>query len=252
MQKRHIVYNIQGMGQDVVSSPQNTTMAYSIKNMRLTPTKNSNALELTTERGTKPIYIEEDNFPANVKILGYCTLQQYLVLFLKGEKIFDNNSHWVGGPDYIYRLEQQDNDTYISKCLFEGDLNFDEDSIIEATSYYENTDVQKVYWVDGINQPRLINIINDYGSYFGGKYTKFDFLQEVFYSTSSNIPSSARIKAKKLYTGGNFTSGVIQYAYSLYSMNSQETPLLDITSLNYITHYDREVLQMNNVVALLK
>jgi hypothetical protein len=42
--------------------------------MRLTPTKNSNALELTTERGTKPIYIEEDNFPTNVKILGYCTL----------------------------------------------------------------------------------------------------------------------------------------------------------------------------------
>ena len=210
MQKRHIVYNIQGMGQDVVSSPQNTNMAYSIKNMRLTPTKDSNALELTTERGTQLINVDGDDFPSNATVIGYCTLQEYLVLFIKADKLYDTQTPpvWNGGPDYIYRLKQVDTnsdgviDSYESVKLFEGDLNFNINSNIEATSYFENSNVQKVYWVDGINQPRMINIHcdDDFTSItdFSGEYTKFDFLQAVL-----RPRSSARIFARKIYTGGN-------------------------------------------------
>lgn len=266
MQKRHIVYNIQGMGQDVVSSPQNTTMAYEIKNMRLTPTGDSNALELTTERGTQKIqFVEIPEGPNGTKlseiqdatVIGYCIIQNYIILFIKGDYIYDGQNNIIGGPDYIYRLQQW-NGKYKSKLLFEGNLNFDVSWEIEATSYFENTKIQKVYWVDGRNQPRVINI---YGKEdddpftenptfpkigIGSPedvYTEFDFLQEVLTNeedpVTHHIGSSARIKAKKIYTGGNFTSGVIQYAYSLYTNNSQETPLIDTTSLLYITHNDR-------------
>ena len=238
MQKRHIVYNIQGMGQDVVSSPQNTNMAYSIKNMRLTPTKDSNALELTTERGTQLINIEEDSFPDNATVIGYCTLQEYLVLFIKADEI-TSPSH--KGPDYIFRLEQIDTngdgifDSYESVCLFDGRLNFDIDSHIEATACFENENVQKIYWVDGVNQPRMINIVGQSVHMTNSNvYTGYDFLQKVLKTNSA-----AKIKAKKLYTSGIFTSGVIQYAYSLYNLNQQETPIIDTTSLLYITQYNR-------------
>ena len=122
-------------------------MAYSIKNMRLTPTKDSNALELTTERGTYPIDVDGDLFPDNATVIGYCTLQEYLVLFIKADKLYNSSNIWNGGPDYIYRLKQVDSDSdgifdsYESIKLFEGDLNFDINSNIEATSYFENSNV---------------------------------------------------------------------------------------------------------------
>jgi hypothetical protein len=36
-----------------------------------------------------------------------------------------------------------------------------------------------------------------------------------------------------------FHAGVIQYAYSFFNENAQETPVIDVTPLYYIAHEDR-------------
>jgi hypothetical protein len=40
-------------------------------------------------------------------------------------------------------------------------LNFDKDHLIETTYFIENFNCIKVYWVDGLNNPRVINIITE-------------------------------------------------------------------------------------------
>jgi len=39
-----------------------------------------------------------------------------------------------------------------------GNLHFSPLHPIEAIASYENANIQKVYWTDGNNQPRMINI----------------------------------------------------------------------------------------------
>jgi hypothetical protein len=67
--------------------------------------------------------------------------------------------------DRIYRITLNSNEfeegvTEII-LLYEGNkLEFDTDHLIDAIPYYETELIQKVYWIDGKNQPRVINIAN--------------------------------------------------------------------------------------------
>ena len=229
MQKRQIAFNFKGIAQDAINGSVNSQFAYKITNMRISASKNSNVLQLTTEKGTASLRIDQtsDMFIEDSIYLGHCVINNYVVIFVTSA---------IG--DYIYRLDFKNhaiNDDCKIKIIFHGDLGFDQNHRIESIGVYENENIQKVYWIDGKNQPRVINIVNEYGdNSINTIYTGFDFMQRVL-----DRDSSARIKVEKIYTGGMFTSGVIQYGYSLYKLNSQETPIIDITSLCYITNKDR-------------
>ena len=91
------------------------------------------------------------NFNSNDTLLGYSVINQYLVLFITNE---------ITKTDSIYRVTVGDStDSYweITK-ICSGNLNFNVNNPIEALSNYESEDIIKVFWVDGINQPRFINI----------------------------------------------------------------------------------------------
>ena len=60
--------------------------------------------------------------------------------------------------DRIYKLWFNGEKMY-GELLYEGHLNLDVSSPLETLPYYENEDIQKVYWTDGLNQPRMINIV---------------------------------------------------------------------------------------------
>jgi len=126
--------------------------------------------------------------------------------------------------------------------LYQGNLGFDRLKKIEAIPCYENENIQKIYWIDGINYPRVINIARKYTSdeteYIGyGDYgvdeDPFSFYQSISTGKYNDIV------VEKQYIGGLFYSGVIQYAFSFYNKNSQETPIVYITPLNYITTSER-------------
>ena len=72
---------------------------------------------------------------------------------------------------------------------------------ITAVPFYESETIQKVYWIDGVNQPRFVNVVGDYKR--GSEYsTQFDFIQEL------QLEEEVCIE-KQVGTSGYFPSGVI-------------------------------------------
>jgi hypothetical protein len=82
--------------------------------------------------------------------IGSCVIGDNLIVFTTDS-----------GVDRIYKIREPD--SYISDVimLYEGNLNFSKDNPIQTLGTIENENIQKVYWVDGRNQPRFINIAID-------------------------------------------------------------------------------------------
>lgn len=253
MQKHQLIFNIQGMAQDVLKPEINNRFAFTIKNMRLVATRDSNLLSLTTEKGTRKLATAQclasnGGIVAPViqnltgTLLGSCILNDNLILFTKDQTPGNLN------PDYIYKLFFYDygsgqddlaNDRISFRIIYRGNLNFSLEHPIEAIASYESENSQKVYWVDGLNQPRVLNLINDYTTtsvnYNTTAYTydPFSFTQEI------NITGSNSITVSKQYFGGLFNAGVVQYAFCYYKKNLQETNIVSFTPLYYVSFSDR-------------
>lgn len=226
MQKRQIQIGLLGMNQDV--RLQNK-QAYEIKNLRINATKDGNALELTSERGTYEVQVSQSL--QNDTMIGHAVVGEYIMLFTT-----DGN-----GNDKIIRLvpAQQSNDFNV-ETICNGNLGLSTDNPIETIVSVENQDVMKVYWIDGKNITRVINVAGSLGDIqsrynisSGGNisYDPFAFNIEI-----DDIPE---ITVTKEYTGGLFHSGVVQYAVSFWNKNAQETPVVAMTPLNYVSFSDR-------------
>lgn len=253
MQKKQLIFNLQGMAQDVLKPEINNRFAYTINNMRLVATKDSNLLSLATEKGTLQLNtaqcLESNNgsFVPVIrelkgKFLGSCILNDNLILFTKDTDVENVN------PDYIYKLYFHDygngnddlaNNRISYTLLYRGNLNFSLSNPIEAIASYESENSQKVYWVDGLNQPRVLNILQSYinpsFSYNTQAYTydPFSFTQEI------NITGTNSIQVSKQFFGGLFNAGVVQYAFCYFRKNLQETNIVSFTPLYYVSFSDR-------------
>lgn len=220
-----------GMQKDLSISKHPANYLYDAQNVRITAREDGTLLSITNERGPKDLEI-----PINGKYLGHCVLNQYLVVF----STTSNNDNYEG-EDYITRinLEYLDSDSSTAHDAItelydssRGNLQFSLLHPIEAITSYENANIQKVYWTDGNNQPRIINIapFNDSNI---TKYTpkSFDFIQELSLKESVSV--------EKLLGAGQFPSGVIQYAFTYYNKYGQESNIFYTTKLYPISHYDR-------------
>ena len=149
-------------------------------------------------------------------IIGSATINNDLILFTTNTD-----------ADYIYKLDFSDIDSYKVNVsvLYTGNLGFDAEYPIECITSYESEEIQKVYWVDGINQPRVINVAVD------TPYTSdtcFDFSPK-----SSDIID---VTIQRENTGaGNFPSGIIQYFITCYKKFGQETHVAYQSPLYYIS-----------------
>jgi hypothetical protein len=112
-------------------------------------------------------------------------------------------------------------------------LKFDVNHPIETLVSYESEYIQKVYWTDHKNQPRLINIAPDNDSRIS-RYTatSFDFVPTL------ELKEDVKV-VKVLGGGGIFAPGVIQYAFTYYNKHGQESNIFHVTPLYYLSHKDR-------------
>ena len=207
-----------GMQRDYSMDKSSQEFAYENKNIRITTTGDNTFLSVTNEKSTTPVNIETTSV-GGIKglILGSVVLGDFLVVFSKADF------------DYIYRFNiGRDETNFAAVILYEGDLGFENDNPIECIASYEADDIQKVYWVDGINQPRVINIISD-------KYpreTTFDFVPEV--------SDSVDVIIEKQHNGvGLFPSGIIQYYVTFYKKFGSETNSVYQSPLYYISPSNR-------------
>ena len=150
---------------------------------------------------------------------GHCILNNYLVLFT--QKISDSIVY-----DYIYRLEMKE-DKLEGVIIYSGMLGIDGNGM-ETLPYYESENVQKVYWVDGVNQNRVINIADEFIKY------------NADLNFSPIVDSFPKIGVTTEYKGaGRFTSGVIQYFITYYNKYGAETKIVEQTKLINISPLNR-------------
>lgn len=209
---------IQGMQKDTSKSKLSKEFAFHNHNIRITAREDSTLLSITNEKGTT-----SNGFFEGIYI-GHCVIQDALVIFNKCTAPKDPDK-----PDRILLYYPKKHSIY--EQLYSGNLNFSEDSPIEALGVYENEDIQKVYWVDGLNQPRVINIKTSREVRNKWSDTSFDFIPELALQESVSIEA--------ISNSSMFAPGVIQYAFSYYNKYGQESNIFDVTPLCYIAHKER-------------
>ena len=132
---------IQGMNKDLSISKFNNQFIFDGINIRLDSVDGDNTLmSITNEKGNK----KAEGLNIEGVCIGYCIIDKYLVLFTT-----------IGNTDRIYRIDSLDKPEVL---LFTGFLNFSKENLIEALGVKESNSIVKVYWTDGINQPRFINV----------------------------------------------------------------------------------------------
>lgn len=130
--------------------------------------------------------------------------------------------------DRIYKFWMEDGNLH-GKLLYKGELGFDPYHPIECVTYYENEAIQKVYWTDGLNQPRMINIQST-TPFVAGSYS-FDFYKEMTLSETVDI--------HWINESGLFTAGTIQYVLTYISFYGAESNIFYMSPLYYCSELDR-------------
>ena len=216
----------EGMTRDLSISKSPNTLAFENFNIRITDLDKNSLLSVTNEKGVVNV------LDLVGTCLGWCVINDFIVLF--------NHSDDTSNPDIIYRLLYNKNytsakDSFTSLMLFKGNLNFDYDHTIETLGIYENESIQKVFWVDNLNQPRFINIV---ATNSNGELKQFhlDTATNDYSSDSFNflltVKSTSSIKAEQdssIY--GYFPSGIIQYAFTYSNKFGQESSVISVSDL---------------------
>lgn len=205
-----------GMNRDALIGTGNSDKyAFENLNLRYIASEDSTTGSWTVEKSTK----EETQLSIGTNVLGQAVINDTLVLFIKSN---ENEN-----PDYIIKVWYEDTILQTS-TLYHGNLNFSKK--IETTTYYENENIQKVYWVDGINPLRMINISRVKAS--SNFDTQFDVLPE--------LDLNEIVTIEKSYDGsGMFPSGTTQYFFTYIDKYGRESNIFYASSLYYNSLKDR-------------
>ena len=204
-------HQFRGMQRDISVSKISNEFIYDAMNIRLTARKDNTLLSITNEKGNKEIVLKADGINTTIEgtVIGHNILNKYLILFT------------TGTSDKIYRLEYKD--TYFEvTLLYNGLLNFSIDNPIESIGIYENEEVQKIYWVDGKNPVRFINITKTYTS----NSDIFNFKQDLQLDEIVTVTSNKENK-------GLFPAGTVQYVFTYYNNHGAETNIFYHSPLLY-------------------
>lgn len=216
-------HSIKGMQRDLTVSKFNSEFAFDAQNIRITARDNNTLLSITNEKGNKEITLKDSNGSTVTfqgTVIGYNVLNNYLTLFTTDNTI-----------DRIYRLERKDS-YFECTPLYTGSLDFNTSYPIESVGVYENEDIQKVYWIDGKNQARVINITAPESVKSGWTDGSFDFVLGL------NLEETVTIE-RNSNTASAFAPGVIQYAFTYYNMYGQESNIFYTSPLQYISFDSR-------------
>ena len=248
-------YSHEGMNQDVTKSKHPEKFYYSANNIRILSTNKESTFSVTNEQGNSlqiqipSITIDSDDntITYNDESLGYSQTSvmpeiEYqlfngiLPYTSSSQKIIGNTVTRDSiilfttddlGMDCIWEVNNILEDSYDITLLYVRNLNFSSKCPIQALFNYENEKIQKVYWVDGLNQLRFINIKH---STDNGDLEELIDLDSDIINIVSNYKITQPIVSNTIL-GGTHTAGMIQYAYNLYRLNSSQTKLSPLTEL---------------------
>ena len=228
MQKKYFNFQPKGMNTNMSPKFQSNEYATYMNNIRITKDDNG-ILSLQFERGNKQLVLDIKGC-----VIGTCVLNKYLVLFTQETNTFKRPTGEIVTfkTDHIYRLEIIEDELEVIE-IFTGNLNFDTDYPLETLGIYENENIQKVYFIDGKNQARVINILENYNLKYDNilddyKDTALDFIAELQLNETVTI--------NKIIGTGEFPQGTIQYVFSYYNKHGRQSNLFAQSDLQYLAY----------------
>lgn len=242
---KNIVMTYEGMNQDISQSKFSNQFYFEGRNIRILSTDSQSSNSVTNDKGnrliltipTPVINYTTKIITYNNKVLNYTTddinniynsTQQSSIQKIIGHTVgkneiilftTDDNSF-----DCIWKINIKTHDLTL---LYLRNLNFSINAPIQALINYENNNIEKVYWVDGVNQMRFINIRQ---SIENGDNDELIDIE----SSLINVVGDFKFSQPELVTkeqGGTHTAGMIQYAYTLYRLNGASTKLSPLSEL---------------------
>lgn len=225
MQQKAFTLHNRGMNRDLSISKAGESSAYENHNIRIIARDNDTMLSVTNERGNKEIPLE------NIEgtLIGWNVLNNHIILFTT-----------TGSTDYIYRVDYDnpgfrityggDKGTVNGSPIYSGNLGFDVEHPIESIVYHETEDIQKIYWIDGINPLRFMNFTADVAevqAWNDGDNTHFDSNRPINFTVSADIT--------KDNSGNNRANGVVQYLLTYFNKHGQETGVAWVSDLVYLS-----------------
>lgn len=214
-----VQFKTRGMQRDLSVSAFNSEFAYENKNIRIMPTDENTLLSIVNEKGTKPITIDGIGDSIEGTAIGQAIIDNELIIFTTADSI-----------DRIYKI-WHDN-IFKGELLYEGSLGFDSKYPIETMVFYENDEIKKVYWTDGKNQPRVINIAAKEDVRNNWNTNSFNFVPTLKLNEEVNI-------YRNIVANGVFAPGVIQYSFSYFNKYGQESNIFYTSPLFYISYNNR-------------
>lgn len=217
-----------GMNQDIEMQSASPDSAFKLLNIKNQILDSIDGEALTNEKGTTQFKFNINGTNINAltyglpgTILGIVQCTTNLVV------VFTDNN----GLNRIYKVYQDQNNNIQFDIIAEGNFNFGK--AVNGLYCFENSELQKVYWIDGVNQLRYINLAES--------NSKLPITEEIYLNSSPEYKMSHSIKVERIAGGGIFTSGVVQYAFTYYMKHGAETSVVDVTPLYYIGEEDRGI-----------
>ena len=262
-------FDFNGMTKDV-SKNKDSKRYYDARNIRILATDQESAYAITNEFGTELIFSiptpefsysdteisytvsgEEKtlSYTADTATVPRCQLEEEYVTVL-GTNYTNKTSgtqQIIGvrelrdsalivttddnGWDCVWELTGLNDEDFDLDLLYMNNLGLSSDNLMNILFNYENSIIQKVYLVDGDNQIRYINIRQSVEN--GDSLNLIDLPP-----TSMDVVGTfdlSQVSIDTIFSGGSHTTGMIQYAYSLYILNGAQTvtsPLSELTSID--------------------
>lgn len=259
---QEVKYTYSGMYQDISNSKFDNKYYFEGMNIRILASNEQSSGSVTNTKGNElllkiPIpvinfinkiitYNNEVLYYTNTEIndLENSNLDQIIIGNCRtknGFIIFSTNNE---GLDCIWFLDEIN---FNLKLLYLRNLNFNTSSPIQCINNYENNIIDKIYWVDGKEQLRTINIKHSIEN--GDIENLIDL-----YSASINVISDINfndIIIEDISYGGKHTSGMIQYAYSYYKINGSESLISPLSNLIPLGKSNIEGGNINEVVGTI-
>ncbi len=223
--QKSVSFKTKGMQRDLAVSAFNSDFAYENKNIRVITNDDNTLYSLVNERGTKLANVGGiDSIEGTV--IGKAVIDNELILFTA-----DTISNIKDKEDKIYKIKINGNNLE-GQILFRGNLNFNPKYPIETLVFYENEDIKKVYWTDGLNQPRVINIAAASDVVSKWNTDSFNFVRTLSLNEEITIE-------RNIVANGSFAPGVIQYAFTYFNKYGQESNIFYTSPLYYISYNNR-------------
>lgn len=242
----------QGMDKDSSKTKYDNTHYYDALNFRITTQEglSSGALEVIDGNFLRFTLVDTNEIINYV--VGYVILRDHIILWTTS----NNTSIPVSNSlDRIWKIPINSLENLTGNLNYKlspiyfhldpkGDLIYEDHLFlctgnkIQAVGRYENSNIQKVYWVDEYNQLRHLNTVHN------------DNINDLVNLSPDKLEviSNFDITRPELvgFASGNLRSGKIQYVYQLYVINGGETVFSPTSHLINITESEESATTSEN------